>query len=67
MTIEWRFLVSSVACFFSMQLLMCKLMGVNYVFEQFFILSGLWQMSKKKLTSRETYQEAKDKFFWDTW
>ena len=44
-------------------ILMCNLMGVNYVFEQFFILSGLWQMSKKKLTSRETYQEAKDKFF----
>ena len=44
-------------------ILMCNLMGVNYVFEQFFTLSGLWQMSKKKLTSRETYQEAKDKFF----
>ena len=37
-------------------ILMCNLMGVNYVFEQFFILSGLWQMSKKqaeKLKSRE--------------
>ena len=41
-------------------ILMCNLMGVNYVFEQFFILFGLWQMSKKKLTSRKTYQEAKD-------
>ena len=43
-------------------ILMCNLMGVNYVYEHFFILSGLWQMSKKKLTSRETYQEAKEKF-----